>query len=334
MTILVTGGTGLIGSHIVRNLIEQGRDVIALDRLPPPSRLNYLAEVWDKVKFEIGNVADLAQILSLITRHRVRGIIHCAGMITDVANRYPIEALNVNIIGSANMLEAARILGLGRVVLFSSSSVMGAATDLSTPRKEEEMVLPPTGIYPLSKLACEHLAYTYRQLYGVDAIAIRPRNVYGPGETRYNHPMPIYKVVFDALSGRDIVLKEGGDSLFDCTYVKDAATGTIHAYDCKNPSYHVYNISRGKNTTMFEVCDVVRKIFPEQRIEIGRGLWDGVLATGRQTDLRYRNSQRPPQDIGRAQRDFGYKPEWDIEVAIPDWVNWLKGIGFNSESRA
>ncbi|MBM3345080.1 MAG: NAD(P)-dependent oxidoreductase [Betaproteobacteria bacterium] len=324
MTILVTGGTGLIGSHVVRRLIEDQRDVVALDRLPPPARLNYLAEIQGRFRFEIGNVADLAQMLDAIKRHRVKGIIHCAGMITDVASRCPIEALNVNIIGSANMLEAARIMGLGRVVLFSSSSVMGAPADTVTPRSEEEIVLPPTGIYPLSKLACEHLAHTYRELYGVDAIALRPRNVYGPGETRYEHPMPIYRIIFDALAGRDTVRSSGGDSVFDATYVKDAAEGTIRAYDCTTPSYHVYNISKGENTTMFEVCAVIRRVFPERRIEVGPGLWEGVLTRGNQTDLVYRNSQRPPQDIARARRDFAYSPKWDVDTAIPDWVAWLR----------
>ena len=78
MTILVTGGTGLIGSHIVRQLIEQGRDVVAFDRLPPPPKVNALADVADRLKLELGNVTDLA-----------------------------------------NMLEAARVLGLGRVIIFS-----------------------------------------------------------------------------------------------------------------------------------------------------------------------------------------------------------------------
>lgn len=326
MSILVTGGTGLIGSHIVRQLMEQGRDVVAFDRLPPPPKINALADVADRLKLEIGNVTDLANVLHVVKKHKVQGIIHCASMVASVANQYPVEALQVNIIGSANMLEAARIMGLGRVIVFSSSGVMGAPDDLVTPRKEEEIVLPTMGIYPLSKLACEHLVHTYRKLYNVDTISIRPRCIYGPGETRYHHPLPIYQVVFDALHGKDIVLESGGDTSFDYTYVKDAALGTIQAYDCKNPSYHVYCISRGKNTKMSEVCDVVKQVFPKLRVEVGPGLWRGILAKGNQSDLTYRSSQRPPQDVTRARTDFGYNPQWDIDRAIPDWVNWLKKV--------
>ncbi len=323
MSILVTGATGLVGSNIVRLLIEQGRDVVGHDRLPPVEP-SVLTPFKDRLKLEIGNVAELSQILHVIKRHHVEGIIHCAGMVGDVTNQFPVETIQVNILGCANMLEAARIMGLGRVIIYSSSGVMGAPEDLVTPRKEEEIVLPAIGMYVATKLACEQVVATYRQFYRVDTFAVRPRCVYGPAQQRYRLPLPIYHVLEDVLAGKPVVRETGGDTSFDYTYVKDLAKGTVQAYDSKSPSYYVYNLSRGKNTKMSEVCDVLKRLFPKVRIEVGPGLWDGILARGQQTGSVYRSSQRPPQDITRARKDFGYNPTWDVDRALPDWVRWLK----------
>ena len=347
MSILVTGGGGLIGSNIVRLLIEQGREVVLYDRLPPSREGNVLADFMNRIKIEIGNVADLSHLLHVIKNNKVKGIIHCAAMITQVATEHPIEALTVNIIGSANMLEAARILELGRIVLLSSSGAMGGPDDVITPAKEELVDLPLTSIYNLTKLAEEQLVYIYRQIYKVDTIAIRPRNVYGPGERRHytvptsepisdasagkpivrmghGHPVPTYELVAEALAGRPIVRKTGGDAVFDLTYVKDTAKGIIQAYDCKSPNFHIYNISSGKATKMSEVCDVLKGLFPKLRIEVGPGPWDNVLSRGRQTDMNYRSMQRPPQDITRARKDFGFEPEYDIKRGITAWIRWFK----------
>jgi len=263
-------------------------------------------------------------MMHVVKDNKVQGIIHCAYMVSQAATEHPIEALHVNIIGSANMLETGRIMGLRRVVIVSSSGVMGVHKDLATPLKEEEVRLPLGGIYASCKIAVEQLVYTYRQIYGLDAIAIRPRNIYGPGDRRHGHPVPTYDVVMSAVAGRPIVLPRGGDSYFDLTYVKDIARGVIQGYDCKAPSYYVYNVSSGRNRSMSEVCGVLKRVFPNLRIEVGPGLWEGVIATGAQVDRTYRSSQKPPLDISRARKDFGYEPQFDIERGIPAWIRWLQ----------
>lgn len=325
MTVLVTGGTGLIGSNIARMLVEEGRDVIIFDLLPPP-KISVLADVVDRIQFEFGTVTDLAKILHVIKDRRVEGIIHCAAVVSTLSNQRPIEVLQVNIIGSANILEAARIAEIGRVVVLSSSSVMGGPEDFVTPRREEDICLPLSGVYPLSKLTCEQLVYTYKQLYKVDSIAVRPRSVFGPGTTR--DFLPIVPMVEDAIKGNPIHYKTGGDTVFDFTYVKDFAKGAIQAFDCKSPRYYVYNLSFGKNRTVFQVCDVIRQLFPDLPIEIGPGLWGGVLSKGEQVDTTYRMSRRPPQDITRAREDFKFNPEWDLDRAIPDWVRWITQLKY------
>jgi UDP-glucose 4-epimerase len=131
-------------------------------------------------------------------------------------------------------------------------------------------------------------------------------------------------VVLDAVAGKPIRYKTGADSSFDLTYVNDMSVGLVQAYDSQSANHYVYNLSYGKNTRMSEVCDVLKGLFPNLPIEVGPGLWEGVLARGKQVDLSYRTSQRPPQDITRARKDFGFDPQWPVERAIPDWVQWLK----------
>ena len=321
MSILVTGGSGLIGSNTARLLAEQGREVVVYD-LIPLSGLHVLNDVLDEIHLEIGNVMDLSHLLRVIKRWNVQGIIHCAALLGVPSNQRPIEALQTNIIGTANVLEAARILDLRRIIVFSSSSVMGPIEDLSTPSGEEKIRLPLSSIYSITKLTCEQLAFSYRQLHKVDVLVLRPAGVFGPGAIR---PLQPINQVMQAVIGQGPIRYEtGGDSEFEFTYVKDFAQGTIQAYDCLTPRHYLYNLSFGKKQKMSKVFDVLKNLFPHRAIEIGPGFWEGVLSKGEQTDTTYRIAQRPPQDITRARQDFRFAPEWDLDRSIPDWLRWLK----------
>ena len=323
MSVLITGGVGAIGSNVARTLLTRGKKVVVYDRAPPAPDNKVLAGLGDNLQVEVGNITDLASLLDVVKRHDVEGIIHCAGMLPPhMNNLHPIEALNINIIGTANVLEAARILGLGPVIATSAAGVMGRPKDVVTPRKEEDVILPLAGIYPLSKLAGEQLVYTYRQLHKVNASAVRPRNVYGPGSNF--RVQPLFEMVFAALEGKDFVRKDGGDSTFDYTYVKDTARGVVQLYECKSPPYYVYNLSRGKSVNMFDVAKVMKRLFPKLRMEVGPGPWEGVVEGGKEFELTIHPAVMPPQDITRAKLDFGFEPEWDIERGITDWVRWFK----------
>ena len=330
MNILVIGGTGFMGSNTVRLLAEQGRGVVAYDvSCPSTFEGTVLTDVRGKFSVEHGSVTDLPRILEMIKKHNIEGIISLAALQVTEVRELPMEALQVVVIGAANILEAARIAGLRRVVITSSGVVQGSPDDLITPTREEVIQLPPSGIHGLSKLALEQLTYVYRSNYGVDAIAVRPENVYGPSPewSFRTHTAPIWEVVADAVAGKPIIRETGGDSAYDFTYVKDFAKGIIQAYDCKSPTYYVYNISYGKNRKVSEVSDILRGLFPDLTIEVGPGLWKSTIIRGDQQENLPRPSlqrPRPPLDITRARKDFGYKPEWDIERAIPDWVRWLK----------
>lgn len=332
MAVLVTGGTGLIGSNVARLLVvEHGQDVVVIDRLGDAPTGSVISDLKDRVTYVQGTVTDLSLLLRTIQQHKVEYVVHSAAIVAGAASARPIEALETNIVGTGLVLEAARIAGLRRVIALSSSAVMGSPEDLVTPRAEDDIVMPPTGLYPMSKLACEHLVHTYRQIYGVDTAIIRPRSVYGPGPWSIHHGMPVPRAIQAVVNGEPLTRATGADTSFDLTYVKDEANGIIGALLHDGPLHHyVYNVSQGKNVSMGQVFEVLRQLFPSATIDVGPGLWEGILARGEQKDATYRSSQRPPQDISRASADFGYRPEWPVERAVPDYVRWLQEGSYGS----
>jgi UDP-glucose 4-epimerase len=323
MTVLVTGGTGAIGSNVARSLLTSGCEVVVFDRVPLGPKHRILGGIEKGLASEVGTVADFASLLDVVRRYDVDGIIHCAAMLPPHDNdTHPIEALNTNIIGTANILEIARTLGIGRVLTASAAGVMGRPTDMATPRKEEDIMLPLGGIYPLSKLACEQLVFAYRRLHKVNATAFRPRNVYGPGANP--RIQPLFEAFFAAVNGEDFVRPAGGASTFDYTYIKDVARGIVQLFEAESTPYHVYNISRGKATSMAEVFDVLQKLFPDQQLQVGPGPWEGVVEGGKEFELTVHPAEMPPQDVSRAGEDFGYQPGWDIDRGLADWTRWYR----------
>lgn len=326
MSIMVTGGTGLIGSNVARAFISTGREVVILDRqgFPNPEN-NVLYDLTGKYQMAIGNVADLAFVLDTVKKYKVEGICHFAALTGVGSLEHPIESLQVNVIGSANMLEAARLMNLKRVILTSSSVVFGAVDDLSKPRREEDVILPASGMYEVCKITIEQLSNTYREVFGVDCVALRPHAVYGPGAQNHYEHQPINQMIRGCLSGKGFVQDAGGESANEFTYVKDYAKGVTLAYDHRGPlPYYVYNLGNGRNRTLAEVAGVLRGVFPDQKIELGPGLWPGAIKKAAQKGQAHRVAERAPHDNSRARKDFGYNPEWPIERSIPDWIRWLR----------
>lgn len=325
MTVLITAGTGLIGANVARLLAtEWDERIVILNRRQVSIDGSILADVSDHLEWVYGSVTDLSFLLRTVKRFSVDSIVHCAALLPQQEDaQRPVESLETNVLGTANVLEASYVMGLRRVLVMSSAAVMGDPEDLETPRREDDIVLPPAGMYALTKLTGEYLVHNYREVYDIDAVTLRPMTVWGPGRWEHLiHPVP--GLINAVASGQEVIKATGADTRFDLTYVKDEAAGVIAALqEEKRLPHYVYNLSYGKNVSIAEVVEILRAEIPGARIEVGPGLWEGVMARGRQHGTVYRSSQRPPQDISRAQSDFHYKPVWPIERAIPDFVRWL-----------
>lgn len=331
MSILVTGAAGQIGGNIVRILHERGLNPIAFDILPLAPH-SVLWDVRDKIKYVTGSIVDLDQLLWIIKDHEVEGIIHTAVLMTELANRRPVDAIRVMMEGTVNVLEAVRLMGLRRAVCCSTAAASGAHTDLARAVTEDDPpVLPLSGIYPVLKMANEGLCHNYQTLFGISAISVRPSRCYGPGTPPERRDvLPIEYLIGEAVDGRSVELPAGADTPVDYTYIKDEADGIIKVYQAQSPKYGLYNISFGALRTPLQVAEVLRKVFPGQRFSVGPGIWEGSSTSARQwipkaefSGPRYKTAIRPPLDNTRARTDLGYSPH-DLDLGIPDYVRWLK----------
>ena len=314
-TVLVTGGAGFIGSHVARQLAERGDRVVILDQRPPAAEAAYWLEpVRPRVEFVRGAVDQPPDVMAAVKAASPDAIVHAAAIGDPAAVQHkPFLALRVNVEGSLHCLEAARLFGVRRVVLFSS---IGALPGIRyQPVDSSHPVIcnnegPGSGFYGASKVAVEAFAYGYRQAFGTDFIVLRPSAVYGFG---MQHPIFVKPMVEDAVNGRPTRFANGREFPRDYTHVLDVAQIALRAVDVAEVNDRVFYAATGENLrTAGELAEIVRRIVPAADIEIGPGL----SATDR-LEIRYRGVL----DIDNAREQLGYRPRFtQLEDGVEDYV--------------
>jgi nucleoside-diphosphate-sugar epimerase len=269
-----------------------------------------------------GDVSDWTDVLNVVVDYDVTGVIHLANANPSYTNVRPYQGLRTNIEGTLNVLEAARILDLEKVICFSSASVHGIHEDIDEPMAEEDMVFPPSGFYPVTKIANEGFCNNYRDIHGIDVTVLRPSRVYGP-----NRPdrklLPIDILVRNAVAGNDLIYSTGADTPIDNTYIDDMVRATLLAYDTAWTESLIYNIGSGRLWKVGEIADILRDVFPDLRIEIGEGLWEGILERPQLKGTSYQRGLRPALDISRARAELGFDPEYDLDEGVRAYVRSL-----------
>jgi nucleoside-diphosphate-sugar epimerase len=316
-TILVTGGSGFIGGHVARRLAERGDRVILLDQRPPAGVTEWLlAPHADRVRFVRGDISQWPDVLSAVHTYGPEAIVHTAAIGDPAAVQHrAFLALRVNVEGSLHCLEAARLFGLRRVVLFSSIGVLpglrGEPVDTSHPVICNDEG-PGSGFYGASKVAVEAFAYGYRQAFGVDFAVLRPSAVYGPG---MQHPIFLKPMVEDAVAGRPTRFATGRDFPRDYTHVDDVAQLTLRALDADPGRLRdrIFYAATGQPLrTAGQVAEIIRRLVPTADIEIGPGLSDSD-----RLEIRYRGVL----SIANARDQLGYEPRFArLEDGIADYI--------------
>ncbi len=308
--ILVTGGAGFLGSHLVRALAQRGNCVVAYDNgLTAIPRS--LADLEGKVAAVDGDVTDLSHLYRTIQQYQVDRIIHGAAISSMLPSiQRPALAVQVNIAGSVNVLEAMRIFPIERCLHISSEEAYGKAR--SEPIEEDQHLEPVTP-YGATKVAVEHLGRAYRRFFGTRVFHVRTSYVYGAGLPR---PRPPKTFIEDALAGRPTILPHGADQRADHTYIRDFVAGTIALLDCPTPSHDAYNIAGGHGITLKELAAIVTELIPGARIELGPG------------PLEYAPGVPYPRkgtlDIRRAREDFSYAPQYDLRRGLAEYIAWFR----------
>lgn len=318
--VLVTGGTGVIGSQIIRQLLDQ--DDVASPVIydwQPDTRL--IADVQDRVRIERGDIRDLPRLLRVIQDHDIERVIHTAAIMPEQAAENPAQGVDVNFQGTVNVLEAARIEDLDRVVYCSSKAAYGPVNDEhGYPDYEpmtEEHSSDPTTVYGLTKFASERLGVIYHDLFSVDFIACRFASTYSPGKlARHGAVAFACRLIESAMAGEPFELESGGDEVDDWVYNKDVARGLVLACTVDDTDHRVFNIGSGQGVTPKEVAEILEEKFPEAELDIG----DGRDYYGLGVPYYY------VYDLSRARKELGYEPKYDIRAGIEDYVETMHAL--------
>ena len=297
--VVVTGGSGFIGSHVVDVMIEGGHDVTVIDHRVRPHRPD--------VRFEDVDLMDLSSVLT--STRGAEHIFHLAAVSNvNYALKYPVYTATLNVVGTANILEAARLNGARRFYLASTVWVYngapgGDAVDESTP-----FYLDGAGhIYTSTKMASEMVCHNYGQLYGVPFTVLRYGIPYGP---RMREELLIPVFIKKALAGEPLTISGTGDQYRKFIYVRDMAEG--HALAMSDVAANkTYNLEGTRKVTVLEVAEGIRRILGNGvRIELGperAGDFAGKEVSGE-----------------KARRELGWSPRVDFEEGIRLTVDWFR----------
>jgi UDP-glucose 4-epimerase len=299
---LVTGGAGFIGSHLVEELVRQGRSVRVLDNLST-GRREYLLPVMDRIELVEADILDTGALRAAM--RGVRRVFHQAAL-RSVPRSVddPSTSNRVNVEGTLNVLIAARDAGVERLVYASSSSVYGYRNVLPT---REDDVPGPVSPYAVSKLAAEYYCRVFAELYGLRTVSLRYFNVFGPRqdpESAYAAVVP--KFMMAALRDESLEVHGDGRQSRDFTPVRNVVLANCLAAERDVPGGEVFNVGCGRQHSLLDIVELLGRILVGERRTVR---WHHTSA--RAGDVRHTRA-----DVGKARRLLGYEPAMSFEDGI------------------
>jgi len=310
MRILVTGGAGFIGSHLVEKLLAASHDVVVLDDFndfydPQIKHANIAGFNRDVTVYHV-DLRDSESVRNLFHREKVDVIAHLAARAgVRPSIQYPRLYYDTNVTGTLHLLEAARVTGIERFIFASSSSVYGASKAI--PFSEDEHLSQTISPYAATKVAGEFLCSTYSHLYNLRVVALRYFTVYGP---RQRPDLAIHQFTRRIYAGQPIDQFGDGTTRRDYTYIEDVIQGTMAALEYEGPLFDIFNL--GESETI--------------------QLKDLIVAIENALGKRARINQLPEQpgdmpltfaDISKARKLLGYKPTTRLSEGLPNFIDWF-----------
>ena len=306
-TALVTGGAGFIGSHIVDRLLAEGLSVRVLDDFSSGREAN-LSRSRAKIELFRGDLRDEA----LLTR-AIEGcdlVFHEAAVPSVPRSvEEPLRTNSVNVNGTLSLLETARHAGVSRVVFAASSSAYGDTSELP---KRESMPPTPLSPYALQKFAGEAYCRLYTELYGLETVALRYFNVYGPRqnpESEYAAVIPKFAVA--AIEGKSPIVYGDGGQTRDFTYVADAVEANWLAATAPGAPGRVLNVASGRRTSLNELLHKIAEI-----------VGSDVSAT--YADARVGDVRDSLASLDLAEQHLGYRPAVSLAEGLRETVNYFR----------
>jgi UDP-glucose 4-epimerase len=301
MRVLITGA-GLIGCHTARELVERGDEVTVFDFAPRP---DYIRHVTGKdLRVIRGDIRDLAALMDAFQQVRPECVIHLAASVGEANIDNVYTGFQVNLVATINVAEAVRLAGVRRL-LHASTQALYRGEDPKELLYEDSPLDSRGRVYTASKLACEHVLKTYVAKHKFELALLRFAGTYGFRSVAGGPGVPVQEAVWAAMAGNPIVLN--AYESVDFIYAKDLANGIALAVHASPLPHQVYNLGSGTLTTVEDVEEALRKIFP------GVAMRRGKLTPA-----------RPRMDITRARTELGFNPEYKLEAGLRDYVAELK----------
>jgi len=302
--VLVTGGAGFIGSNLVKQLIEDKNNVTVLDNFMSGYRSNL--DPFPSVKIIEGDIRDKEIVEKAMSGVEV--VFHLAASVGNKRSiDFPLVDAEINVLGTINVLEAARKAGVRKIVTSSSAGIFG---ELKTLPIREDHPLEPDSPYGCTKLAEEKLCLAYSKLYDIEAICLRYFNVYGPNQRfdAYGNVIPIF--VFRMLKGETITIFGDGEQTRDFVHVNDVVQANIKAAEAIGFS-GAFNIASSSRITINKLVELISKGH-NGKIHIKYG------------PARPGDVHDSLADIALANQKINYKPMIHIENGIEEYIKWAK----------
>lgn len=303
-TVLITGANGFIGSHCAKLMESLGHKIVPMDVMPRAPDLSLLGI---RTASHIMNVTDGAAFRALCEKEQPSQVFHAAHPPRDESP----TVLNYCYQAMTNILEAAKELGIKRVVYSSSASIYGqlSKADGSLVKEDDAVKIYPTYFYRAAKTISEWMGNYYKEQHGVDFVALRYSSVYGPGLYR-SIPLELKKGVLDQPC-RPFLTRP----LDDLIYVDDVANAVQRALFATQPLSRAYNIGLDKAYVSEDLARAIRKALPDLKFEIGKHPNAAEVAPHR---------LRNPLDISLAKKELGWAPKIYLEEGIAKLATWLR----------
>lgn len=320
MAVLVTGAFGFVGFNIVEEVLRQRREVVLFDIGQLPDSLERALAHWPNAwKVVRGDVRDSSALDQVMRDHPITQVVHAAAITADTEReiRDPQSVLDVNVLGSVNVLRAAHRNGIERFLYLGSAAVYGDSAFDHDFLDEVDTIPLPADLYPISKYAAERTMLRLGGLLAMNLATVRLTEVYGPWEydTGFTDTLsPILQIIRLAFAGREVVLPRA--SWKDRCYSRDIAQGVVAVLMADKANAGPYNICPGASWPLTEWCERLAVHLPGFRWRIAA---DPKQANVDCFGERDRKSLSPH----RLATDIGYRSTFSIDAAFTDYMAWL-----------
>jgi len=301
---LITGGMGFIGTYLAHALLAKGEEVVLFDVI---SNSPLIQDIKNKVKIVQGDLSSWAEVLEVVKQYKIDGIYHTGALLSASAEEKPITAYNVNAGGTFNVLEAARLFNVKRVVYTSTIASYG----LGLHTVNEDTIQMPISMYGVTKVFCERLGEYYYRKFGVDFRAVRLPSVIGPGRGGGGASAYSTLMISEPALKKPYTVYVEEDVIMPLLYIKDAIDGLLRLYDADNAKLkrRVYCIA-GFSPTAKEIYAAVKNALPNADIQ---------FKPDRELTEIVRSWPKYLEET-KALEEWGWKTKFHLKETVEDFI--------------